>query len=107
MFSCGLECLDDKNSVKQAENCIDNCGRVMHTAMNIVQKEVNSFQGRIDRCLMDCQDSVRHTKDESVAREKFDKCSDACIMKFISVVPEVVKSLTENLDDLKKKEGIK
>lgn len=44
MFKCGYDCLDDKNSVKQAEKCIDDCGRPIHKAMNVVQNEVNSFQ---------------------------------------------------------------
>lgn len=44
MFKCGHDCLEDKNTVKQAEKCIDDCGRPMHKAMIIVQKEINAFQ---------------------------------------------------------------
>lgn len=44
MFKCGYDCLDDKNTVKQAEKCIDDCGKPMHRAMTIVQNEVNVFQ---------------------------------------------------------------
>ena len=108
MFKCGLECLDDKNSVRQAEKCIDECGVPMHKAMNIVQAEVNSFQvsiyssdtllsynslgdltevntnhglslqGRIDRCLMDCQDGVRNERDEAKAKKLFEDCAESC-----------------------------
>jgi hypothetical protein len=101
MFACGIDCLDDKNSVKQAERCIDSCETNMRTAMTIVQKEVNAFQGRIDRCLIDCQDSVRNEKDEAKARLKFDDCAEVCVKKFIPAVPEVVKSLCESLEKLK------
>lgn len=104
MFTCGIECLDDKNTVKQTERCIDSCETNMRSAMTIVQKEVNAFQGRIDRCLIDCQDSVRNDKDEAKARYKFDQCAETCVKKFIPAVPEVVKSLCENLDKLKKGE---
>lgn len=57
MFKCGIDCLDDKNDIKQAERCIDDCGRPMHKAMNIVQAEVNSFQvsERYPDCKLDCQ----------------------------------------------------
>lgn len=44
MFKCGLNCLDDKNSVKQAEQCIDDCGHTMQLAMNTLQTEITAFQ---------------------------------------------------------------
>lgn len=44
MFKCGHDCLDDKNSMKQAEKCIDECGQTMHLAMNTIQTEINAFQ---------------------------------------------------------------
>lgn len=44
MFKCGHDCLDDKNSIKNAEQCIDDCGRTLHKAMNLVQKEATTFQ---------------------------------------------------------------
>lgn len=39
-----MECLDDKNSIKQAEQCIEDCGQVMHLAMNTLQSEITAFQ---------------------------------------------------------------
>lgn len=46
MFRCGLECLDDKYSVKQAEDCIADCGRPINLAMDIMRNELNTFQVR-------------------------------------------------------------
>ena len=46
MFKCGHDCLDDKNTTKQAERCIDDCGQTMHQAMNILQNEATAFQVR-------------------------------------------------------------
>jgi len=130
MFKCGHDCLDDKSTVKQTESCIEECGQTMHKAMNLVQTEVNSFQvrikrgqlwrssqysetnlltlfrilsqGRIDRCLMDCQDSVRNERDETKARRLFDDCAGQCVKKFVPVVPEIVKSICNNLENLRK-----
>lgn len=53
MFKCGHDCLDDKNTTKQAEHCIDDCGATMHKAMGLVQKEVNSFQVCISSLSLD------------------------------------------------------
>lgn len=106
MFKCGQDCLDDKNSSKQAEQCIDDCGRTLHQAMNLVQKEVTTFQGKIDRCLMDCQDDVRNERDEVKAKRLFEGCAEKCVKKFSPVVPDVVKSICEGLDKLKKENKI-
>lgn len=48
MFAGAIECLDDKNSVKQAEKCIEESGKPLHAAMNIVQNEINTFQVRFE-----------------------------------------------------------
>ena len=107
MFQCGIKCLDDKNSVSQAEQCIEDCGRTMQQAMAIVQTEVTAFQGRIDRCLMNCQDDVRHERDESAARKLFDSCAEKCIKEFNPVVPEVIRVMTEKLTTLKKENNVR
>lgn len=107
MFKCGIDCMDDKYSVKQAEQCIDDCGQTMHQAMNILQTEANAFQGRIDRCLMDCQDQVRNERDEAKAKRTFDGCAEKCVNQFAPTVPEVVKNLCEKLDKLKKDNKIR
>lgn len=95
MFKCGHDCLDDKNSARQAERCIEDCGRPMHKAMNNVQNEINVFQGRIDRCLMDCQDSARSIKQEAEAKHVFEACAEKCVKKFIPLVPDVIKQINE------------
>lgn len=58
-------------------------------------------QGRIDRCLMNCQDDVRNERDEATAKRIFDSCAAKCVAQFNPVVPEVVKTLCEKLDKLK------
>lgn len=50
---------------------------------------------------MDCQDSVRHEKDEATARRLFDDCAEKCVKKFVSVVPEVVKTVCDGLSKIK------
>lgn len=60
------------------------------------------LQGRIDRCLMDCQDDARKEKDEQRARDRFDSCATTCVKKFVPAVPEVVKTISDGLEKLKK-----
>lgn len=106
MFKCGHDCLDDKNSIRQVDKCVDDCGRGLHKAMSFIQQEVNNFQGKIDRCLMDCQDEVRSEKDEQKAMRLFEGCAEKCVKKFVPQVPDVVKSLSVGLDKIKKEEKL-
>ena len=55
---------------------------------------------------MNCQDDVRNEKDESKARIQFDGCAEKCVQQFVPVVPQVVKTLCEKLDKLKKDQKI-
>uniref|UniRef100_A0A6G1S8Y1 Protein FAM136A n=1 Tax=Aceria tosichella TaxID=561515 RepID=A0A6G1S8Y1_9ACAR len=102
MFKCGYDCLDAKNTTKQAEECITECGRPMHIAMEIMQAEINTFQGRMDRCLMNCQDDVRNEKEEATAKRLFEGCAEKCVKSFVPAVPDVIKTLCEKLDKVKK-----
>lgn len=101
MFKCAHDCLDDGTKPREAEKCIDDCGRTIHSAMTVVQNEVSAFQGRIDRCLMDCQDLVRNEKDESKARLSFNNCADKCVTKFVPLVPDITKVICEKLEKIK------
>lgn len=51
---------------------------------------------------MDCQDSVRNERDEAKAKRAFDSCAENCVKKFVPAVPDVVKSVCESLDKLKR-----
>lgn len=102
MFKCGYDCLDETRSIRDAEKCIDDCGKPLHKAMTTVQTEVTAFQGRIDRCLMDCQDGVRNEKDESKARLSFERCAERCLEKFTPNVASVSKNICDSLAKLKK-----
>lgn len=67
---------------------------------------LSQLKGRIDRCLMDCQDSVRNEKDEDRARKLFDGCAERCVVRFVPVVPEVIKTLCEALEKVKRDSGL-
>lgn len=103
MFKCAHDCLDDGTTSKDAAKCVDECGRTVHEAMATFQNEINAFEGRIDRCLMDCQDLVRNEKEESKARKIFEGCADMCVNKFIPQVPDVSRVICERLEKIKNK----
>lgn len=65
------------------------------------------MQGRLDRCLMDCQDDVRNKKDEATAKRLFDACAEKCVRTLEPTVPEVIRTLCEKLDKVKKDHQIR
>lgn len=60
MHSCAIKCCDDTGlSMQGVQNCIENCGGRLQHANNYLQKELNNFQQRVQRCVMDCNDEVK------------------------------------------------
>lgn len=51
---------------------------------------------------MNCQDDVRHEKDDQVARRLFDKCAEKCVNQISPTLPAVIKGICEKLDKIKK-----
>lgn len=51
---------------------------------------------------MNCQDDVRHEKDEETAKNLFDKCAEKCVNQVTPAVPVVIKNICEKLDKIKK-----
>lgn len=51
---------------------------------------------------MNCQDDVRQEKDDVVAKRLFDRCAEKCVSQVAPTVPEVIKSICEKLDKIKK-----
>ena len=80
-------CYDNKNaSSQQIEACIANNSQNVKICGQIVQQEMNQFQGRIQRCGADCEDSVRdrftNLQDQSVmdkAQGQMNSCMSVCI----------------------------
>lgn len=55
---------------------------------------------------MDCQDGVRNEKEEEKARRLFDGCAERCVQRFVPIVPEVIRTLCQGLEKVKKDNGI-
>lgn len=102
MYRCGIDCLDDKNELKDIDSCIQTCGKTIHEAMGILTKEGGAFQQQLDRCLTDCQVEVRNEKDDMKAKSRFDVCADKCLAKFTPLSLDVIRTIDEKLDKLER-----
>ena len=53
-------CFDSKTaSTQQIESCLNSSSHSVKVSQQIIQQEMNQFQGRLQRCAADCEDSVR------------------------------------------------
>ncbi|KPJ21320.1 Protein FAM136A, partial [Papilio machaon] len=60
MHRCAAKCCDDpQTSLERVHGCIDNCTTSLNQANEYVQGEINHFQNRLQRCVMDCNDAAR------------------------------------------------
>lgn len=60
MHRCAAKCCDDNSvSLEYVQRCVENCGTSLIKAQTYVQKELESLQNRLQRCVMDCNDTVK------------------------------------------------
>lgn len=60
MHRCAAKCCDNKEmTLEQVQRCVEGCSVPINNAQNYVQKELESLQSRLQRCVMDCNDSIK------------------------------------------------
>ncbi|RWS22348.1 hypothetical protein B4U80_02584 [Leptotrombidium deliense] len=112
MHRCSAACCDSTTaSVNETHACIEKCTEMMTRAQNYVQSELHRYQGRVERCVMECQDKVKDkiTADSSqdqvnLLRNQFENCTVQCIDTNIALIPEMFKKMR---DVIKKQSFVK
>lgn len=60
MHLCAARCCDSQNlSLEQVQQCVERCSSSVNQAQNYVQKEMEHSQQRLQRCIMECNDTIR------------------------------------------------
>ena len=74
----------------------------MEKANGYIQREISGYQGRLERCALDCQDKVKDkigansSKDEM---EKFRGIYEDCVMKCVDTHVHSLPKLTQKMKD--------
>lgn len=87
MHRCAAKCCDDSSlSIESVQSCVKGCQTELTSATGYVQREISAFEGKLERCAMDCQDKVREkvapgTKPEDMDkfRQMYEDCAFKCI----------------------------
>ena len=91
-------CFDSKNATsQQIEACVGNSSHAVKVSQQIIQGEMNQFQGRLQRCGADCQDSVRDQNPNMDDQSKVDRAQGQMNSCMSSCVGE--KSIYQDTED--------
>ncbi|CAM9338443.1 unnamed protein product, partial [Phaeothamnion confervicola] len=98
-YSCMAKCYEDKRSpARQVSSCAEQCSMPAQRANEAIGQEMQEFQGRLQRCAMQCQDDAKERlppgADPSDARfeaakQQLESCTVRCIDKHIKQLPNI------------------
>jgi primosomal protein N'' len=90
----------DLASRGQIDQCMQKAQIPMTVAQSVVNQELGQFQQRLDRCMLDCQDSVKDSNFKSDdARDKaFYSCASTCVDKNMSLIKSTLARIEKEID---------
>lgn len=90
----------DLTSRPQIDQCMQKNQVSMATAQNIINQETQQFQQRLERCMMDCQDSVRdkNFKSEDSMNNAYYACATTCVDKTIGMLKTLQGRIEKEID---------
>ncbi|XP_063700684.1 protein FAM136A [Culicoides brevitarsis] len=105
MHLCAAKCCENQTaSLDSVQSCVERCSLPLTRSQNYVQNELQYFQKRLQRCVMDCNDSVRDRMPASPSNDdiskytnEFEKCAKVCVDKQIGLLPNIVKKIKSTL----------
>lgn len=101
MHLCAAKCCEDKHgSIDSVQGCIERCSAPVNRAQQYVQKELGEYQGRLQRCVMQCNDEIKlempaNPNEEEISKytSKFERCAVQCVDKNIEILPKLFKTI--------------
>ena len=87
------KCMDLKTS-KTIEDCSIKASLKVHLAQNILTQEFKSFQARLDKCSLTCQDMIRdkypqmdnNLNNAQLVQTEYNWCQNDCIDQHMSLM---------------------
>ena len=101
MHLCAAKCCQDMTcSVDSVQRCVERCSQPLTNAQNYVQNELGEFQGRLQRCVMQCNDDIKvkmpadpSAADVSKYTGQFERCAVQCVDKHVGLIPTLMKTI--------------
>lgn len=104
-FLCSSKCCDSKGSMTEFQQCVAKCDEPAQRVEELTSRELESFQNRIQRCVMDCQDQAKDqipidaSKQTPQLMERLNKeveiCARKCVEKNLNNLSHIEKRITD------------
>eukprot|EP00062_Callorhinchus_milii_P027827 gi/632991601/ref/XP_007884702.1/ PREDICTED: protein FAM136A-like [Callorhinchus milii] len=107
MFRCSADCCENATaSMHQVHQCIERCHTSLAQAQTTVTGELERFQNRLQRCIMECNDKARDGLDSGLKPDAVKREAEGCVRRCVSdhslLVPSIARTLKHNLASLEK-----
>jgi len=94
MHLCAANCCSDqRGNIDSVQNCIEHCTTPLLNAQDCLQHELGQFQGHLQSCIMECNNSVQNRGNTS----HYEKCMVKCVDQHIAMIPTMMKAIQEVL----------
>ncbi|XP_055627700.1 protein FAM136A [Toxorhynchites rutilus septentrionalis] len=105
MHECAAKCCRDTGaSMDSVHRCVENCSVPVQRAQQHVETELGNFNNRLQRCVMDCNDSIKdkmgpNPTDDDISKYTgmFERCAIKCVDKHVDLLPGLFKSMHQVL----------
>ena len=103
-------CFDSRTATSaQIENCMQNSSQRVQISQQIIQQEMNAFQGRLQRCMADCEDAVRdkfpnlgsNQSQYDQAQSQLLTGMSSCVDKHLALLKSVKAKIESEVDKVK------
>ncbi|XP_040156048.1 protein FAM136A [Anopheles arabiensis] len=105
MHDCAARCCKDSvSSMDTVQQCVERCSVPAQRAQQHVETEINSFNSRLQRCVMDCNDTIKdkmgpNPSEGDIAKytAEFERCAIKCVDKHVAILPNMFASMRKVL----------
>lgn len=109
-FKCSTRCCENGTwSSEDVQNCLTRCQAPVQEAQTFLETELNNYQNRLQRCMMDCSDRVRDRMPQNPSendlmkyRGEAESCAAKCIDSHLTQqLPALMTRLAERMKGFK------
>lgn len=104
MYKCSAKCCETLDTMEDVQRCVENCSQSLNRAQSVIGQELQTYQDRLQRCTMDCQDVVRDKMSKNASesemakhRRDIEQCVVKCGDAHIALLPVMLKRIKETI----------
>ncbi|KAF7995839.1 hypothetical protein HCN44_006946 [Aphidius gifuensis] len=87
---CKAKCCDNKSyNSQEVQSCVENCSGPLNRAQQYILNEFERAQNRLQRCVMECEDSIRDKMGPNPSQDEVNNLgedSEKCAIKCVGTI---------------------